>query len=279
MAINKINKKKKRISFVILTILSIMWILPVVWVIGTSFKTEQEAVSSSINLIPQDFTLESYKYIFSDTNNNILHYIKNSIIISSTHTFLYLIVASLAAYAYGVMKWKHRDKVFWALLATMMIPTVMNLVPLYAIMIKLKWLDKMLALIIPGLGGVFGIFLLRQFFLGIPKDLVESAKMDGANHFYIYTKIVLPLSKSALVVVGLFSFVGNWNDYLWPLIVLNTDTNRTLPIGLALMQGNYNIYYSRLMAATVVSMLPVIAIFMVAQNSFIKGISMTGIKE
>ncbi len=279
MAIRAIEKKKKRTSFIILCIISIFWLAPIIWVISTSFKTEIEAISSGFNLIPKDFTLDSYKFIFTDQNNNIIHYVKNSFLAATAHTMLYLLIASLAAYGYGVLKFKYRDKIFWALIATMMIPAVMNLIPLYSIMIKFDWLDKMQALVVPGLGGVFGIFLLRQFFLNIPKDLIESAKIDGANHFQIYLKIVIPLSKPVLIVVALFAFMGNWNDYLWPLIVLNGDTYRTLPVGLALMQGNYNIYYSRLMAATVISIIPVLALFMAAQKFFIKGIMMSGIKS
>lgn len=279
MALRKIERRKKRASFTILTLISIVWIIPVLWVVSTSFKTEQEAVSGGINLIPNEFTLDSYRFIFNDTNNNILHYIRNSLIAAGSHTLLYLLIASMAAYGYGILKWKYRDKLFWFLISTMMIPAVMNLIPLYSIMITFEWLDKLQALVVPGLGGVFGVFLLRQFFLGIPKDLIESAKIDGASHLQIYVRIVLPLAKPALIVVGLFSFMGNWNDYLWPLIVLNSDTYRTLPIGLALMQGNYNIYYSRLMAATVVSIIPVLALFMVSQRFFIRGITMTGIKQ
>lgn len=279
MAIKAVERRKKRISFTILSIISFFWIMPVVWVISTSFKTEQEAVSGGLNLIPKDFSLESYRFIFSDENNNIFHYIRNSFMAASSHTFLYLLIASLAAYGYGILRFKGRDKIFWLLISTMMIPAVMNLIPLYSIMINFQWLNRLQALVVPGLGGIFGIFLLRQFNLTIPRELIESAHIDGANHFQIYLRIILPLTKPALIVVGLFSFMGNWNDYLWPLIVLHDDTFRTLPVGLALMQGNYNIYYSRLMAATVVSIIPVLALFIGTQRFFIKGITMTGIKQ
>ncbi|MFP4287460.1 MAG: carbohydrate ABC transporter permease [Candidatus Izemoplasmataceae bacterium] len=279
MAIKAVERRKKRASFTLLSIISFFWIMPVLWVISTSFKTEQEAVSGGLNIIPKDFSLEGYKYIFTDENNNILHYIRNSFIAASSHTFLYLLIASLAAYGYGILQFKGRDKIFWLLISTMMIPAVMNLIPLYSIMINFEWLNKLQALVVPGLGGIFGIFLLRQFNLTIPKDLIESAKIDGANHFQIYARIVIPLTKPALIVIALFSFMGNWNDYLWPLIVINDNTYRTLPVGLALMQGNYNIYYARLMAATVVSIIPVLALFIATQRFFIKGITMTGIKQ
>lgn len=278
MALKKIEQRKKRWSFIILFVISFLWLLPIVWVISTSFKSEAEAVSGGLNLIPRDFTLASYRYIFTDEQHNVLHYVFNSMRAAGLHTGLYLVVASLAAYAYGILKFRGRDKMFWALVATMMIPVVMNLVPLYSLMITFEWLNSLQALVVPGLGGVFGIFLLRQFNLGIPRDIIESAQIDGANHFQIYLRLILPLTKPALVVVALFAFMANWNEYLWPLVVLNDDTYRTLPVGLALMQGNYNIYYSRLMAATTVSMIPVMAIFMFAQRYFIKGITMTGSK-
>ncbi len=279
MGIKAIEDKKKRRSFIALTIVSFFWVLPIIWVVSTSFKTEAEAVSGSLNFIPEIFSLQSYRYIFTDDQHNIMHYVWNSFRAAGLHTVLYLVIVSLAAYAYGIMRWKGRDKMFWLLVSTMMIPVVMNLIPLYSLMIAFDWLNSLEALVIPSLGGVFGIFLLRQFNLGIPGEVLESARVDGANHFQIYFRIVLPLTKPALVVVGLFAFMTNWNEYLWPLIVLNDDTYRTLPVGLALIQGNYNIYYSRLMAATVISMIPVLALFMSAQRFFIKGISMTGVKQ
>jgi len=279
MALKAVERRKKRISFILLSIFSVVWIVPILWVISTSFKTENEAVSGGLNLIPREFTLASYRYLLQDEQHNIFMYVWNSFRAAGLHTILYLVVASMAAYAYGILRFKGRDKMFWLLVSTMMIPVVMNLVPLYAIMIRFEWLNSLQALVVPGLGGIFGIFLLRQFNLGIPDDIIDSAKIDGANHFQIYWKLVLPLTKPALVVVALFAFMANWNEYLWPLIVLNDATYRTLPVGLALMQGTYNVYYSRLMAATVVSMIPVLFLFMGAQRFFIKGITMTGMKN
>lgn len=279
MALKAVEKRKKRSAFIILLIISVIWVLPILWVIGTSFKTESEVINGGLNLIPNEFTIDSYRYIFNDEQHNVLVYVWNSLRAAGLHTIFYLVVASLAAYAYGIIRFKGRDRMFWILVSTMMIPAVINLIPLYSIMISFDWLNSLEALVVPGLGGIFGIFLLRQFNLGIPTEIIESARIDGANHFKIYLKIILPLTKPALVIVGLFAFMANWNDYLWPLIVLNDGTYRTLPVGLALMQGNYNIYYSRLMAATVVSMIPVLLLFLSAQRFFIKGITMTGMKQ
>jgi len=161
-----------------------------------------------------------------------------------------------------------------------MIPSVINLVPLITMMIDLSWFNTWIALIIPGLGGVFGLFLLRQFFLGIPYELVESAKIDGLSNIGIFFKIVLPLSKSALLVAALFAFMGNWNDYLWPLIILSgTEASVwTLPIGLSKIAGTYNYDYGLTMAAAILAIVPVVIVYAVLQDKIIEGVARTGIK-
>jgi multiple sugar transport system permease protein len=204
----------------------------------------------------------------------------NSFIIASAYTILYLIVASFAAYAFSLFHFKFRDQLFWLVLATTMIPTVINLVPLITMMIDLQWFGTWWALIIPGLGGVFGMFLLRQFFLGVPKEIIEAATIDGLSKFGIFLRIVLPLSKSAILVAGLFAFMGNWNDYLWPLIVLTgSDVNAwTLPIGLSKIAGTYNYDYGLTMAAAILAIIPVVIVYALLQDRIIEGVSRTGIK-
>jgi multiple sugar transport system permease protein len=161
-----------------------------------------------------------------------------------------------------------------------MIPTVINLVPLITMTIDFGWFGSWLSLIIPGLGGVFGLFLLRQFFLGIPYELIESAKIDGLNNFGIFLKIVLPLSKSALLVAALFAFMGNWNDYLWPLIQFSgVDANMwTLPVGLSKIAGTYNYDYGLTMAAAILAIVPVVIVYAILQDKIIEGVARTGIK-
>lgn len=278
--IKSVSKARKRISFVILLFTCILWLLPIVWGLATSLKTPQEISSNPIGLFPKKISFEHYRELFGKADTPILKWMLNSFIIATAHTLLYLAVASLAAYAFGVLRFKGRDKIFWLILSTSMIPAVINLVPLISMMIDFKWFGTWMAVIFPGLGGVFGLFLLRQFFLGIPKELVEAAKIDGLGNFGIFTRIVLPLSKSALLVAGLFSFMGSWNDYLWPQVVLMSAdaANLTLPVGLSKISGTYNYDYGLTMAAAIISIIPVIIVYAFTQDKIIEGVSRTGIK-
>lgn len=265
-------------SFIFLSAMALFWILPLLWVLSTALKPESQAISWPVQWIPKTVTLENFKSVLARQDVPVLRWFWNSFFIATIHTFLMLIFNSMSAFAFARLKFKGREILFWSLMATMMIPPVMNLVPLYGMISKLGWVNNYSAMIFPGLGSVFGIFLLRQFFIGIPVELEEAARMDGASSFYIYGKIILPLAKPALVVLALFTFMGNWNDYLWPLIVTTSTEMRTLPVGLAIMQGQFNIQFAKLMAATILSAIPVIILFLFAQKYIVKGISLTGIK-
>lgn len=286
MAVRAVKRRRKRIAFWILLVLASVWMLPLLWAIGTSFKSTTEITTNVLGIIPRNPTLENYQNLFAQSGMYpIFNWLRNSAIISFTHTILYLIVASMAGYAFGVLRWKYRNVVFGALLATMMIPAVANIIPLFSMVINFGWLDSgvqsYLALILPGLGGVFGLFIIRQFFLGIPIEIIESAKIDGLNHFGIYLRMVLPLGKSALMVAGLFAFMGTWNDYLWPSItaaVVRDPNFYTLQTGLATMQGANNYDYGFIMAAAVISIIPVLIVYLFVQNKIIEGVSRTGIK-
>jgi len=280
MALQAEVKRRKNISFVILLVASLLWVTPLVWGLATSFKTPFDIALNPTSLIPEIWSLEHYVKLFTRVDTPVMRWMLNSFLIASAYTILYLIVASLAAYAFSLLKFKFRDQLFWLVLATTMIPTVINLVPLITMMIDLQWFGTWWALIIPGLGGVFGMFLLRQFFLGVPKEIIEAATIDGMSKIGIFLKIVLPLSKSALLVAGLFAFMGNWNDYLWPLIVLTgTDVNTwTLPIGLSKIAGTYNYDYGLTMAAAILAIIPVVIVYALMQDRIIEGVSRTGIK-
>jgi len=280
MAIRSVVKRRKRISFIILAFVSILWIMPLVWGLATSFKTPLDISLNTTNLFPKEFTLQHYRSLFDRVDTPVLKWMFNSFFIASMHTILYLIVASMAAYAFSIMKFKYRNQLFWFILGTTMIPTVINLVPLITMMIDLGWFGTWLPLIIPGLGGVFGLFLLRQFFLGIPTELIESAKIDGLGNFGIFVKIVVPLSRSAFLVAALFSFMGNWNDYLWPQIILSgTEASTwTLPVGLSKIIGTYNYDYGLTMAAAILAIVPVVIVYAFLQDKIIEGVARTGIK-
>lgn len=280
MALQAEVKKRQRISLIILSFVSFLWLMPLVWGLATSLKKPLDIALNPTSLIPQTFTLEHYLELFTKVDTPVLQWMFNSFIIALAYTVLYLIVASMAAFSFSILKFKYRDQIFWLVLATTMIPTVINLVPLITMMIDLQWFGTWWALIIPGLGGVFGMFLLRQFFLGVPKEMIEAATMDGLSKFGIFIKIVLPLSKSALIVAALFAFMGNWNDYLWPLIILTgTEASMwTLPVGLSKIAGTYNYNYGLTMAAAILSIIPVVIIYAILQDKIIEGVSRTGIK-
>lgn len=274
------RKRVKTISFFILLIVTILWILPVAWGIGTSLKTANEIANNPISLIPNKVTFANFKLLFSQADTPVLRWMLNSFLIAITHTVLYVVIASLAAYAFSILKFKYRDTIFWLILGTTMIPGVINLVPLISMTIKFGWFGKWVALIVPGLGGVFGLFLMRQFFMGVPSEVIESAKMDGLSSFGVFIRMVLPLSKSVIMVAALFAFMGSWNDYMWPQIVMAGSDPKmlTLPIGLSQISGSYNYNYGLTMAAAIMSVLPVIVVYIFVQKHIIEGVSRTGLK-
>lgn len=280
MRMKTIFKNKKSISFIILCVISILWMMPIIWGLATSLKSMSEISDNPIGLIPKAITIDNYKVLFERADTPVLRWLWNSFFIASIHTILYLVVASFAAYAFSILKFKGRNIIFWFLIGTTMIPAVINLVPLLTMVIDFGWFNSWLALIIPGLGGVFGLFLMRQFFNDVPKDLIEAAKIDGLGNFGIYFRVVLPLSKSAVIVAGLFAFIGNYNDYLWPQIILagSEPSKWTLPYGLSTILGTYNYDYGLSMSAAIVSIIPVMIIYFILQNHIIEGVSRTGIK-
>jgi multiple sugar transport system permease protein len=276
----KRRNRKEIIIFSVMTVIALAWIVPIFWILFTSLKSEAEAITGGFSLLPKEINFDAYKEVlFLSTQAPVLRWFLNSLIIAITHTALVLTISSLAGFAYARLEFKGRDKIFYLLLSTMMVPPVVNLIPLYKITSIFGWVDTYWAMIFPAAGGVYGVFLLRQFMLGISSDYDNAARIDGASNFYIFIKIIIPMIKPALIVLALFTFMGNWNDFLWPTIVTNDVRMRTLPAGMRILQGVYDIEYAKLMAATVVSATPVFIIYLFVQKYFIKGISLSsGIK-
>ena len=205
--------------------------------------------------------------------------LRNTVIISLFSVLGTILSCSLVAYGLAKIDWKGRNVLFVIILSTMMLPAQVTMIPVFAIFVKLHWVDTFLPLIVPTfLGTPFFIFLLRQFFLGIPRELSEAAKLDGCNEFAIYRRVVMPLSKPALATVGLFTFMGAWNDFLNPLIYLLDESKYTLSLGLAMFTGQYGNEYGMLMAVSAVFTLPIIVLFFFTQRTFIQGMTMSGIK-
>src|SRR5690554_3446699 len=271
-------KIKRWLLFSLAILVVIVWVFPLVWAISTSLKDINEIIMPGIHVIPQKVTFINYITILRSSTVPLFRWLLNSLLSTSLHVILYLIVSSLAAFAFARLKFKGKEVIFWICLSSMMIPGIINFVPNFLIVDQLGWINTLFPMIFPGLSGVFGVFLLRQFMNSIPKELDEAAKIDGASNFYVYRKIILPLTKPALATLAIFSFQGNWNDFMWPLIVTDVNEMRTLTSGLYIFQGSYNYSYGQLMAGAVISALPVLLIFILLQRYFIQGISLTGVK-
>jgi multiple sugar transport system permease protein len=273
------NRIKGLILHIVLILASIGFTFPFLWMLFTALKTPAELLKGTAAFLPADPQWENFKTAV--TVIPFLMYLKNSLIIVILVMLGTLFSATTAAYAFAKLEWKGRDKWFIVMLATLMIPLQVILIPTYIMYAKIGWLGTRLPLIIPaffGGGAAFYIFMLRQFFKGIPKELSESAIIDGATHLQIFVKIMLPLCRPALITVMLFTFMATWNDYFGPLIFLSNPDHWTLALGLRAFQLQYGGRFDLMMAAALLIMLPTLVIFFFAQKSFIEGITFTGIK-
>ncbi|SER66866.1 multiple sugar transport system permease protein [Butyrivibrio fibrisolvens] len=266
----------KTLAFIFCLIFALIWIAPLAQSLLTSLKSEKEIKMSGFSFLPQNFTFESYTDLFSTRSDStpIIKWFINSLITSTASTALVLLISSTSAFAYARLKFKGRNLLFGILMATMVFPSVINLIPLYKICAALNMINTKWALILPGASGAFNIFLIRQFMLGIPKELDEAARIDGANYFQIYYKIILPLCAPVLTVVGMFAFTGSWNDFLWPTLVISNVDKMTITPGMQILKGTYDVYPSHAMAGGIVSVIPTFVLFLFAQKYFIKGMQL-----
>jgi multiple sugar transport system permease protein len=275
-------KISKYLAYLFLIIVSAIWVIPVVFGITTSFRSQTEVVNEGFRLLPVNWIVDNYVAILENTSTApIMQWIWNSVFIATTHTLLVMAVISITGYGYTRMKFKGRDALFFTLLAISFFPNVVNLIPSYKIIDILGWVNTPWAMIVPGLAGMANIFLVRQFMKGIPMELDESARVDGASDFVIFTRIVLPLIKPILIVCGLFSFVGSWNDFLWPVIVYTDVQKMPVTAGLLLLQdvyGNYRMI-GQLMGSAILAIIPTLLLFFFAQKYFVQAINLnSGIK-
>ncbi|AWB45241.1 carbohydrate ABC transporter permease [Paenibacillus sp. CAA11] len=272
----------KYVAYLFLIILCLLWVIPVIFGITTSFRSQTEVVSSGFRLLPENWIMENYVAILENTSTApILRWLYNSVFIAVSHTLLVVVVISITGYGYSRMKFKGRDTLFFTLLGISFFPGVVNLIPSYKIIDALGWVNTAWAMVIPGLAGMGNIFLVRQFMNGIPKELDESAKVDGASDFRIYFSIILPLVKPILIVCALFSFTGSWNDFLWPVIVYTDVVKMPVTAGLLLLQdiyGNYRMI-GQLMGSAILAIIPTLLLFLFAQKYFVQSINLNaGIK-
>ena len=265
-------------TYILLILVSLLFVLPLLWMLSTSLKPKREWFSQTIEWIPKTLTLENYQKIFANSQTPIGSWFLNSLIIATIVTVLVLLVDSLAAYAYARMEFPGRKALFGLLLATLFLPGIMFLVPNFITVASVGLLNNFAGVILPALASVFGVFFLNQFFQSIPKELEEAAAIDGANRFQVFYKLVLPLSTSALATLGIITFLASWNDFLWPLLVLKDRSLQTLPPGLRTLQGAYTSEYGLMMAGAVIVAIPVLIIYILLQRFIVASVASTGLK-
>ncbi len=263
---------------VLLIFIGLLILIPLIWMLSTSFKPKSQWFLPEIHWIPKTFTWENYAKILNNDTLPIVRWFANSLFLSTTITVLVLIVDALAAYAYARLEFRGRRALFALLLATLFLPGIMFLVPNFLTVARLGWLNNYLGVITPALAGVFGVFFMRQFFESLPKELEEAAQIDGATQFQTFTKIALPLAKPALATLGIITFLGAWNDFLWPLLILKDRLLLTLPPGLRTLQGAYTSEYGQMMAGAAITAVPILLLYILLQRYIVESVQTTGLK-
>ncbi len=267
------------LKVVILAVVALVFISPMIFMIVTSFKTRAEATAIPPSWIPNPFSLEAYRTILAPGSNTpVLRWFFNSMVAAALHSALVVVTASLAAYPLARMDFRGKKIVFAVIVATLLVPPVILVIPNYLLVSELGWLNSLVAIIVPTAASAFGVFFMRQFFIALPDDLEEAARIDGADRFQMFTRIILPLAKPAMATLALLAFLTNWNDFLWPIYVLFTPEVQTLPPGLSTLQSANAVRYDLLMAGAVVASVPVLALFVFLQRFIIEGVSRSGVK-
>lgn len=263
--------------WIIVTLAGLAMMVPFIWMILTSLRTDADAFAWPPKLLPLPLRFENYAEAWSTAP--FARFFLNSVVVSVFVTVGSLFVNSLAAFGFAKFDFKGRNLLFMGLLATLMIPFQVTMIPSFLLLKQLAWLDSYPGLIVPGLAGAFGIFFLRQYMLTIPDDYLDAARIDGASEYRIYSRIVLPLAKPAIATLGVFTFLGAWNDFLGPLIVVKSDEMRTLPLAIsALSAGHYVMSWPLLMAGATFVVIPVLIVYCFAQRYFVEGIALGGLK-
>ncbi len=271
---------KKCGAYLLLSVGAISMVGPFLWMVTTSLKEPGQIFSFQKNWwedwLPMSFVWQNYVKAWHVVP--FARFYVNSIFVSACLTLGQVVTSAMAAYAFARLKFPGRDRIFFGYLATMMVPGAVTMIPVFILLKNFGWIDTYKAMILPGIFTAYGTFMLRQFFLTLPKDLEDAAKIDGCSYLGIFWKIILPLSKPALATLTTFTFMGSWMNFMWPLIVINTQDKFTLPVGLAYFQSLHHTDWTLLMAASVMMILPILLVFIFNQRFFVEGIKLTGIK-
>lgn len=271
-------KRKKRIVQGVLAVIlflgGLMMIFPFVWMVASSLKNAQDIYT--LSLIPPDPTLSNYQTVLQETS--YIRWFANSLLVAGITTASVAFFDSLAGYTLAKFRFPGATLIFILILSTLMVPTEMLVIPWYVMSIEMSWTNSYWGIMFPGVISAFGVFLMRQFFMGVPNDLIDAARLDGFSEFRIFWKIALPLVKPAVAALCIFTFLGNWNAYIWPLIVIRSEEMRTLPVGIAFFSSESGSAFHLIMAAAALATIPVIIIFLIFQRHIIKGIALAGLK-
>jgi len=270
------NKKFKFFIHIVLIFFTLIMLGPFIWMFLTSIKTYEESIRIPLQFFPKDIRWVNYQIVYEKFPFLILYF--NTIIVSVATIIGQLFIVSLSAYAFARIKFPFKNILFMGMLALMMIPGQIFIIPRYQLMVGLKLTNTLTALVLPSLFSVFGVFLLRQFFQSVPIELEESAKLDGCSHFRIYWQIMLPLVVPGMIALGILTMLNTWKDLMWPIIVNRTMSKMTLSAGLAMLIGQHTTYYEQVMAGAVISVFPMIIVYLIFQKQFVESIAKTGIK-
>ncbi|MDN5359875.1 MAG: multiple sugar transport system permease protein [Thermotogaceae bacterium] len=273
----KVKKfSKKTVSLIILSILALMAFIPLYWMVVTAFKQPTLTMKFPPEIFPKNPTLQNFESLFQ--RRDLFRWTLNSVIVAGTVTLTQIFLCAMAGYAIAKKRFPGSKLFFWIYISSMMIPKQVTIVPLYIMVANFGLVDTYGGLILPSIAAPFGVFLMRQFMLSLPNEIIDAARIDGAGEFKTFWKIVLPMSKPALAVLGIFTFVGEWNSFLWPLIVTQSSKMKTLQAGLALIQEEVPMEYAYLMAGATFAAVPMIIVFLSFQKYFLRGVTVGAVK-
>jgi multiple sugar transport system permease protein len=270
------HRPQQLLTYALLILGAILAMLPMVWMVSASLMPAGAANSYPPRLFPDNVTFEHYTTLF--TRLNLGRYLLNSTIIACTVTAISLLINSMAGYAFAKLRFRGRDRLFRLLATGLVIPVQVSMLPLFLLLREIGLINTYWGVIIPGMASIFGIFLIRQYALSVPDELLDAARIDGASEFRIYWSVVLPVIRPILATLAIWTFLSSWNDFMWPLIVLSDDTMYTLPVALANLAGERVQDTELMMAGSVLTVLPVMLVFIVLQRYYIEGITMGSVK-
>lgn len=273
---NRISATSKFLLYLVLILGSLIMVIPFIWMVLTSFKTYKEAIAIPIVWLPSEWQIANYQEVLLKLD--FLRYYGNTIVVTVSTVFFMVLFGTMAAYAFARLEFPFKNMIFGLLLTTFMVPAQLTMIPKYVIISKLGWVDKLAGIVVPNIFSVYSMFMLRQFFAALPRELEDAAKIDGCSYFRIYWNICLPLCKSGIVAMTVLNVLWAWNDLLWPLIATSTDKLRVLSVAISTLQGQHGTDYPLLMAAGVMAVIPMVILYSAGQKFFIEGVAFTGVK-